>query len=482
VLQSARISSDEGYIIRLNGTGQRRYATYFGGGAADDLWDLDVNRATGDFAISLGTASTNMASTVTGNRGPLTAGAFAQTIKGSGSGYDAFVAIVSKDFDSVIMGTYFGGNDTDQGRAVAFNRDFSAVYLAGTSESTDMTWTRGTVQNPGGNDRDCMIARIQRSDASRNGTAAFGFNSQDDTVEDIVVNETTDKPTIVGRIQGAVNTPGWATSAFPVSYGYDSTFNGTSGTQNLFLATFQPQMQACVFTYFSGTGGNTSGKGAAIQANGSIHVVGYTRDPSFVLATSGGSDVTGLAPVNSSAGQQGFHARFSNGLNLISSTIIGGVSDSASDSANAVALFGTWDNAVVAGQTLSTTLRTSGSGAFLSALPGGLESGFLQTLAFTTKPVRVSFTSANAPISANFAVVHMNAPIINVGGQNVTFTVTGPARFSNGTQSIVVNVAAGSQSASVKVFPFGSIVSPTSVTVNANAQGVDVSNSFNFVP
>jgi hypothetical protein len=187
--------------------------------------------------------------------------------------------------------------------------------------------------------------------------------------------------------------------------------------------------------------------------------------------------LTAVAP--SSTNRQGFHARFSNSLNLIACSPIGGTAtETALDMANAIALFGTWENAVIAGEASTTSLQVS-AGALQRTI-GSRRDAFLQTIATTTKPVSMTFSSLTPTLgTTNFAVITLNATVVNPSGQPVTLTITGNGKFVNSTQSISLTVPFGSKAISTKVFGDNAMAGDT-VTVTGTGQGVSVNGSFTY--
>ncbi|MDX2064133.1 MAG: hypothetical protein SFX74_00165 [Fimbriimonadaceae bacterium] len=486
VIQPTDDSGDSLWIARFGATPSAvlalKAATYLGGSSGENFWDLDVHQPSGNIAVSFGTASTNLSAAVAGAgaRSAITTGSAAQTTKGTGTGFDAYVAVLNAPLTRVLMGTYFGGNDTDQGRAVAFGRGFDAVFLAGTAESTDYTFTFGNVQNTGGSDRDNFLAQIRIKDASVVNSAAFGYSTEDDTVEAIAVDQVTNVAYLTGRFQGPIDTTAWGTT-ISVQYGFDSTFNGAIGDQDAFVAAFSDKLNRVRFTYLgaASTDANDSGKDIIVTPNGGSMIVGYTRSPGFPVVDAGGTNIAYTAPADSTAGQQGFIARFSSALALQGSSVFG--SPTASDSADAIALNTPFNNVLVAGNTQGADLPVT-AGVAQGTSGGGTEA-FLYDLRFYTDPVSLATSGTTvSPTSGIVARVHLNSFVQAAAGQSVTFTLSNAsARFSNGTQSITVTIPQNASSIAVNVIGTGA-GAPTTVTLSALSSGTTVSTTLSSQP
>jgi len=471
-VQTVNAGGTDGYVLRLRNTGgSRAFSTYVGGSTTDLIWDMDVNPTNGEVALAIQTGSANLSSSITG-RGPLTAGAAADTSKNSATtGNDAFLLVLDKKLSKSKLGTFYGGADTDAGKAVKFGRDYNTVVLGAQSQSTGFSVTTGSI----GSSRDLLIARFAMRNAAVQFSLGFG-SSGSDTFRAMELDSVTDRPYITALVTGAINTTGFGTT-IPVQYGYDSTANGGNDAIVALLSQDLSQMN---MTYYGGTG-DDGPNDIALQSNGSVHVIGTSQSAALPLSPAGGTNITATAPATTNT--QGFHARFSNGLKLQGASLLGGTvtSDTATDTPYGIALFGTWNNAVIVGQTGSTTLQTS-TGAYQSTNTD--VSGFVQVLAFYTDPTAVVFKSNSLlDTETNFAEVQLNAPVQNAIGQNVVLTLSPStaARFSNGTATITLNVPQGKQHVSTKIFS-NQVTTPTLVTVTAVSSGTTVLGTYTINP
>lgn len=470
-VQTGNIGSFDGYVLRLRANGgERMFSTYVGGAFNDYIWDMDVNPTNGEVALAMQTGSADLSSTVS-TRGPLTKGASADTTKSSSSD-EAFVLMLDKRLASVKMGSFFGGNSTDAGKAVNFGKGYNTLVLGGQTQSTtDLTFTTGAA---GGRGRDLFLARFALQTAAVQFSVAFGSNTGTDTFSSMEMDMVNDRPYFTALITGSLYT---SQATLPVKYGYDSSSNGGS---DVLVGMFSQDLNQAIMSFYGGTGTDVPAD-IALQSNGSVQIVGRTSSAALPINSAGGTNVTAIAA--STSNFQGFHARFSNGMGLIGSSFLGASvsSDLGTDHPYGIALFGTWNNAVIVGETESSSMQVSANG-YQTANPD--TSGFVTVLGFYTDPVAVSFSSNSIlDTQSNFAEIELNAPVQSALGQSVVLTLspTSAARFTNGTDTITLTIPQGSQRIATKVFS-KQVISPTVVTVSAVSSGTTVSGSYTINP
>ena len=137
---------NDGFISKLNATGNALlYSTYIGGAGDDQCLAITVDSANQPVVTGT-TSSTNF---------PLSA-AF-QSTKGV-IGADAFVTKLSTSGSSLIYSSYLGGSAIDSGRGVAVNSTSSA-YIVGTTASTDFP-VLNPLQATRGGSTDAFITKI----------------------------------------------------------------------------------------------------------------------------------------------------------------------------------------------------------------------------------------------------------------------------------------------------------------------------------
>ena len=118
-IQPALAGSSDAFVYRLDPTGAKVFATYFGGSGLDQLKDLDVD-STGRIALFGYTSSA-------GIQFP---GAF-QPNKASSA--DLFLAVLTPTASGMVQGSYLGGNANvgEHAGGVALHEASCALYAAG---------------------------------------------------------------------------------------------------------------------------------------------------------------------------------------------------------------------------------------------------------------------------------------------------------------------------------------------------------------
>lgn len=153
--QSANAGNDDGFIARmssnLSSLGQ---ATYVGGSGDDAIQALVFS---GNQVYAAGTTgSSDLPCTgANGTPVPTGSGACAQQTPGiqyafGGGGTDGFVSLLGANLQTWAQSTYYGGNSTDSVNGLSLAPASSSfagdVLLSGTTQSTDLRSTSGSVQ------------------------------------------------------------------------------------------------------------------------------------------------------------------------------------------------------------------------------------------------------------------------------------------------------------------------------------------------
>ena len=138
----------DGWIFKMNATGQRLWSTYLGGSGDDAVNDVAVDTA-GHVYVTGSTTSLGF---------PVTAGAYQPVIRGrSPFPADTFVTKIHVDGTQFLYSTYLGGTAFDEGTGIAVHSDGTA-YVTGDTESVDFP-TLNPLQGPPGN-RDVFLTKI----------------------------------------------------------------------------------------------------------------------------------------------------------------------------------------------------------------------------------------------------------------------------------------------------------------------------------
>jgi len=132
--QTTLTGSLDAFVVKLDPSGNRLWASYFGGTGAE--WSRGVcSDPSGNVLIIGNTSSTDL---------PVTAGAFQSTLS-SGSGQDIFIA----KFDpsgNLLWATYYGGAKSDNGEDIATD-NAGNVAFAGTTFSVDFPVSASAFQS-----------------------------------------------------------------------------------------------------------------------------------------------------------------------------------------------------------------------------------------------------------------------------------------------------------------------------------------------
>ncbi len=157
-LTGAQYSSDA-LLAKFDADGARRWATYYGGSIDDYAFGISCD-IYGNIFICGGTNS---------GSGLGTPGSFKPSFSGDPLGADAFIA----KFDSGgrrRWGTYYGGENADQGVSVSTDPDGN-VYMAGSTSSPDSIASRNSYQDaPVNAGYDAFLVKFDSAGARQWGT------------------------------------------------------------------------------------------------------------------------------------------------------------------------------------------------------------------------------------------------------------------------------------------------------------------------
>lgn len=287
-LQAANRGGLDAFVSKLTTTGSAlTYSTYLGG-SGEDL-GLGVALDISGNAYITGYTSSNDYAT----QSPI------QTV--SKGGLEAFVTKIFADASSIAFNTYFGGNGSDVGNAIAVDSSGSC-YITGATTSTNLpTRTPFQPTNRGGND--AFVAKFSASGSNIIYSTYLG-GSFGDLGRSIAVD-------LAG---GAVITG----STFSDDFTTVSAFQATNrGLGDAFVARINSAGTALVYSSFLGGAGTDEGSGIAIDSTGSAYVVGNTASGDF--------NTKNPLQANNRGQQDVFVTKVSSdGASLVYSTYLGG--------------------------------------------------------------------------------------------------------------------------------------------------------------
>ena len=194
---------NDAFAAKLSPTGTLVYLTFIGGSGYDMSNAIAID-GSGNAYVAGYSDSTSIGTGLPG----------AQTT--NAGGYDAFVAKVSSDGASVPWLTFFGGSGNETVSALARDSASGILYLAGSTTSTDLPKTAGTVQPASNGVQQGYVASIS-ADGKSFGFATYLGGSRQDSINALALTPT-----------GQIAVGGTTTSSgFPVVNAIQPTFQGT---------------------------------------------------------------------------------------------------------------------------------------------------------------------------------------------------------------------------------------------------------------
>lgn len=348
------------------------YATFLGGSDGDPFREY-VN----DIAVD---AAGNML--VTGMT-PATDFPTVNPVQTDQPGFDAFVAKISADGQTLLYATYLGGAASDEGTGIAVDAG-GAAYVAGETSSADFPTLNPFQGDQGG--ADAFVVKLSPAGQLVYATYLGGLNI--DAAGDIAVDGQ-------GR---AVVTGMTGSTGFPTQnplMGPQFNFNGASS--DAFVTVFSADGQSLAFSTYLGGGNfeNIEGLGGvALDGAGNIYVVGTTRSRNFPV-------VNARQAVYGGGTTDAFLARIrSDGSALDYATYLGG---SAEDRGLGIAADPV-GNAYVTGKTWSADFPTAN--ALQPTYGGGIGDAFAGRFTSAGAAGFVTYLGGNGGDSGNAIAVN----------------------------------------------------------------------------
>jgi len=272
--------------------------------------------------------------------GPLgTPGAYDPTINHP---WDAFIAKLSNDLNTLVASTFLGAIHSDMIEALVLDAQGN-VYVAGRTGSPDFPTTPGAYQSSTDGTTKGFISKLNSDLATLlASTVVHGVTTINDLVVDAQGNIY-----MVGSTGSTIspNTPSPTTPG-----AFDQTHNGES---DALISKLNGDLTTLLYSTFLGGSGSEGVADLELDTHGNVYVAGSTGSIDFPI-TSGAFDQT------HNGGADAFISKLNGNLSSLSAaTFLGG--SSGRDKATALAL-DTQGNVYVAGETASAVFPT-GSGA-----------------------------------------------------------------------------------------------------------------------
>lgn len=345
-------------------------STLVGGNSYDEVY-ASAAMTTGDLFVAGSTNSPNIA----------TISAFDKTLSVSP---DGFVARYDNNLTTLKALTYLGGNDTDIVRAIAISNDESVVFVAGETNSTDLSPRVGTAHR---GKTDGFVAKL----GINLNTASFRYvgGSNLDQINSIALNSA-----------GQVFVAGYTLSS---SFADHNSTTTQMGDYDGFVAKFDANLNPTITPNLEFFGGSASDGFRAIRIIGNdLFAVGYSQSADLMSDTNHTApDGTKLALV----------AKYNATTLASTSAVFGG---SASDDAHAIDLDST--HIFVAGSTNSSDMVSATNGT------GGDYDGFVALLPHDLSTVATRYIGGSA---------EDRIYAIKLDDLNSTVFVAGETRSSN---------------------------------------------------
>jgi len=318
------------FLVKFNASGVRQWATYYGGEGEEDAGGTTCDAQGNVYISGTTTSTTGIAST----------GAY-KTYLDSFYDQDAFLV----KFDSTgsrLWGTYYGGEDEEEGYAVACDKS-NNIFLVGSTASTTWIATTGAYQTAPAGSRDCFVAKFNSSGSLQWGTYYGGAALEDGS------GVTCDSNKNVFITGSTKSTSGIATTgAHQTSYG---------GVKDAFLAKFDSSGNIQWGTYYGGNGIDQPFS-VVSDETGNAYLTGFTGSDSAIVTTGSYQDTMDLAG-------DAFLAKFSSTGTIQWATYYGG---SNAAQGNSVTYFPGY---VYFAGLSSSTNHIASPGAFQDTIGGG---------------------------------------------------------------------------------------------------------------
>ncbi|MCS1351345.1 SBBP repeat-containing protein [Mechercharimyces sp. CAU 1602] len=267
------------------------YSTYLGGNRMDIGQGIVVD-SSGNAYVTGQTNSSNF---------PITSGSFQQT---KASNNDLFISKINNTGTSLLYSTFLGGNQTDEGRGIALDREDNA-YVTGFTRSTNFPITLGALQSIFGGATDAFISKLNASGNDLLYSTYLG-GSSNDLARGITVNASNE-----AFVTGATSS-----TNFPIST--DAFQTRLRGDLNAFVSKINNSATAIVYSSYLGGKQRDLGNGIVVDEVNHSYVVGETSSTDFPVTS-------GVFQSMNNGASNGFISKINaTGNSLLYSTYLGG--------------------------------------------------------------------------------------------------------------------------------------------------------------
>jgi hypothetical protein len=268
--KTVKEGSENGIVkIKKDGS-QVIWATWFGG-TGDESLEASVRVNQNGIYFTFFTNSLDL---------PTTQGAFDQSFNGGVE--DIFVAGLSLDGASLILGTYLGGSGTEylNTHNLALGED-GTIYVSVSTDSRDYPITPNAFQSIYGGLSDFAVSRLSTT-GDLLGSTYFG-GSNNDNSDGIQIDT-----------DGNVYITGNTTSTnLPITW---EAFEPTlAGKTDAFVAKMSAELNQLRYASYLGGSGNDAGRSMYVDQTGNWVITGTSEGPGFPIIPTGSSSFAGGA-------------------------------------------------------------------------------------------------------------------------------------------------------------------------------------------
>jgi uncharacterized protein (TIGR03437 family) len=255
-IQATQGGSGDAFLAKLNATGSAlAYSTYLGGSATDSGSAVALDAAGNAYVVGT-TFSTDFP----------TKNAF-QSAKGAQQ--DAFVAKINSSGTAWVYATYLGGNNVDEGNAIAVDAAGSA-YVTGYTASTNFPLA-SPLRSSNAGSVDAFVAKLNPAGSALVYSTYLGGSATDYGTA-IAVDSS-----------GSAYVTGLVTSDdFPVVNPIQAKLS-SHAVGDVFIAKFNPSGSALTYSTYLGGGSEDDAYALAVDAAGNVYITGRTNSSDFPL-------------------------------------------------------------------------------------------------------------------------------------------------------------------------------------------------------
>ncbi|MGM0477831.1 MAG: SBBP repeat-containing protein [Bacteroidota bacterium] len=452
--QASNAGGGDGYILKFNNTGERLWATYFGGNSTE--WLISIETDSFDNIYVVGRSSSATIPTL-----DMGGGAYYQGTNAGSSGSRDGIMLKFSNAGVLLWSTFYGGSANDQFNSIALDASGN-IFIGAQVYSTDFptfdpgagAYFQGT---HGGGTDDLGILKFSPSGQVLWSTYYGGSDRESSNF-----SITTDNNGNL-FVTGEVNSIDFPTFD-PGGTAYFQ--NSLLGNWDLYLLKFNNTGERLWATYYGGNDSEFTGNYSAISTDGSnnIFITGRTRSIDFPTQDPGGGAYY-LGTKASSLGYDIVILQFNNNGESLWSTF-----GSASHRSRSITndLNG---NAFVVGFTLAssgTIIYDPGGGAYFQGTNNGSNGGLISKFESNT-----GCTSPTQPVAISGSTVLCENATETYSVTNdpnaTSYTWTLPSGWSGTSTTNSITVTAGASGGTIEVTANNACGSSTSQTLSVTA-------------